>query len=163
MQDKSILDILAEKGVELQKEGSVIRAFCPFHNDTGRPNFTVYPQTNSWFCFACNMGGDVIKFLSKFDRISYAEAKDKLVGTTVNMDSLQESLDGLKIPEEELRLNNELNVFISKVIRRHLKAHPNQLDKIMTILKTFDLQLLPPVNSAKMDTIISSIKTQLGD
>jgi len=163
MNDITILDILEQKGVELQREGSVIRAFCPFHNDTGRPNFTVYPQTDSWFCFACNIGGDAISFLSKFENISYAAAKTKLVGVTVNFDTLNETLDGLKVPDDEPVLNNEINVLVSKLIRRYAKDNPTKLDKVLQILKDFDSKLLIPINSAKLAPIIKTIQSQLGE
>ena len=41
---------------------------CPFHNDTGRPNLHVWLETDTWKCFSCGDGGDVIDFvgLSEF-------------------------------------------------------------------------------------------------
>ncbi|BCX15650.1 MAG: hypothetical protein KatS3mg097_542 [Candidatus Parcubacteria bacterium] len=35
---------------------------CPFHNDN-HPSFTIYPKTNSWYCFGCGKGGNVISFI----------------------------------------------------------------------------------------------------
>ncbi len=163
MTEKTLLDILSEKGVELQKEGSVTRAFCPFHNDTGRPNFTVYPQTDSWFCFACNVGGDAAAFLAKFDKISYSEAKSKVDGVSINLDTLRESLDGLLVPNEPPKMNNELNVLISKVVRRHLQKYPDRLQAVKAVLKEFDLKLLLPINATKMTAILQEIRTKLGD
>jgi len=163
MSEKSLLDILSEKGVELQKEGSVTRAFCPFHNDTGRPNFTVYPQTDSWFCFACNFGGDAASFLSRFDKISYSEAKAKIEGALVNLDALQESLDGLFVPPESPKLNTELNVLVSKLVRRYLQKNPTKIVEMKTLLKDFDLKLLLPVDSTKMSSILKDIVQKLGE
>lgn len=34
---------------------------CPLPDHEDRtPSFTVYPETNSWYCFGCCRGGDVI-------------------------------------------------------------------------------------------------------
>jgi DNA primase len=158
MGDKSLLDILAEKGIELQKEGSVTRAFCPFHNDTGRPNFTVYPTTDSWFCFACNMGGDAIAFLAKFENKTYKQVKEEIKGIGIDLTSLQESIDGLLVPDEEPKLNNELNILISKMIRQYLKDHPDKLASLLPIMKNFDQKLLLPINTQKMSEIIAELR-----
>ena len=47
---------------ELKQISGVLRGACPFHHDTGTPNFTIYPKTNTWYCFRCGVGGDSIKF-----------------------------------------------------------------------------------------------------
>jgi hypothetical protein len=39
---------------------------CPLPDHEDRsPSFTVYPETNSWFCYGCLRGGDVIE-LARF-------------------------------------------------------------------------------------------------
>ena len=50
---------------KLQKCGKTMRGLCPFHGDTNKPNFHIYPETNSWYCFACGQGGDNISFYMK--------------------------------------------------------------------------------------------------
>ncbi|MGA9531513.1 MAG: CHC2 zinc finger domain-containing protein [Anaerolineales bacterium] len=37
-------------------------ARCPFHNDRGRPNMSVSPNSGLWRCFRCGRGGDVYDF-----------------------------------------------------------------------------------------------------
>lgn len=53
------------------------RCPCPLHNGNNS-NFTVYPHTNSFYCFTCGVGGDVINFVSEYFNISYSEAICKL-------------------------------------------------------------------------------------
>lgn len=53
------------------------RCACPLHGGENH-NFTVYPKTNSFYCFACGAGGDVIKFVSLYLNISYGDAIKKL-------------------------------------------------------------------------------------
>ena len=36
---------------------------CPFHGDTGRPNMSVWVESQTFYCFNCNRGGDVYDFL----------------------------------------------------------------------------------------------------
>ncbi len=48
---------------------------CPLPDHADRsPSFTVYPQTNSWFCFGCLRGGDVVELARHAWVYSKAEA-----------------------------------------------------------------------------------------
>ena len=50
----------------LRKVGNRWVGQCPLPDHEDRsPSFTVYPETNSWFCFGCLRGGDVIE-LARF-------------------------------------------------------------------------------------------------
>lgn len=52
---------------------------CPFNNhkdDIG--SFTVYKDTNSFYCFGCGIGGNAINFLMHFFGVSYREVKEML-------------------------------------------------------------------------------------
>ena len=54
----SILDVAKKYGIEVKRNKSP----CPFHADKD-PSLVFYPKTNSWFCFGCRKGGDVINFI----------------------------------------------------------------------------------------------------
>lgn len=50
----------------LRKVGSRWVGRCPLSDHEDRsPSFTVYPETNAWFCYGCLRGGDVIE-LARF-------------------------------------------------------------------------------------------------
>jgi DNA primase catalytic core len=66
-------------GIELKRIGSNYRGFCPFHEDT-LPSLTVNPRHNLWNCFGCDKGGDNIRFVQLFDKISFNEAVERLKG-----------------------------------------------------------------------------------
>ncbi len=53
---------------------------CPFHGDGGRPNLYVYTSTQSWFCYRCNIGGDVISFVEHIERLGFRDAVALLTG-----------------------------------------------------------------------------------
>ena len=36
---------------------------CPFHNEK-TPSLRIYTDTNTFYCFGCGMGGDVISFVA---------------------------------------------------------------------------------------------------
>lgn len=46
---------------------------CPFHNEK-TASFTVSPDKGLFYCFGCGAGGNVFKFLSLIENISYFEA-----------------------------------------------------------------------------------------
>jgi hypothetical protein len=47
---------------QMRRVGEKWAARCPLpdHEDK-TPSFTVYPETNSWYCFGCLRGGDVVE------------------------------------------------------------------------------------------------------
>jgi len=56
-----LADTLCGPG-QLRKVGETYTARCPLPDHEDRiPSFVVYPETNSWFCFACVRGGDVVE------------------------------------------------------------------------------------------------------
>ena len=56
--------------VQLKKKGRYLVGLCPFHSEKSG-SFFIYPQTQSFYCFGCGAGGDVITFIR---RIEYMEA-----------------------------------------------------------------------------------------
>jgi hypothetical protein len=65
--------------VQLRKSGSRFVGLCPFHDDRS-PSFFVYPDTQTWYCFGCNQGGDVISFAMKINNLDFSEAIKILAG-----------------------------------------------------------------------------------
>lgn len=51
---------------------------CPFHSGDRDASLKIYPATDSWYCFGCGEGGDVIDFVAKMERCSFKEALKKL-------------------------------------------------------------------------------------
>jgi len=72
-QANPIEEIVASAGVELQPNGHRLTGSCPFHRD-GRPSLVVYPHNESYFCFGCGAGGDVIDFVARLHSVGFKEA-----------------------------------------------------------------------------------------
>lgn len=85
--ETNIVEVIGEY-VKLKKSGSSYFAVCPFHNDGDASMSVVNSQDLKIFnCFGCHTAGNVIKFVSKFERISYEDAGIKLakrIGITIN-------------------------------------------------------------------------------
>ena len=71
--------------VKLKRQGRNLAGLCPFHSEK-TPSMVVYPDTQSFFCFGCGAGGDVISFIMRIENLDYVEAVKFLaqrVGMTV--------------------------------------------------------------------------------
>lgn len=64
----------------LRKVGGRLVGRCVFHQDK-LPSFTIYPQQNSFYCYSCNQGGDIIKFVELKEQCSFREAIKYLLST----------------------------------------------------------------------------------
>ena len=76
--------------VNLRRRGKNLVGLCPFHNEK-TPSFTVYPENDSFYCFGCGVGGDVITFVRRIENLDYLEAVKMLADRA-----------GMALPEEVL-------------------------------------------------------------
>ena len=67
-----IEDIVSSYAV-LKREGRNRKCLCPFHSEK-TPSMVVYQDTQSFYCFGCGAGGDVITFIMKIENLEYVEA-----------------------------------------------------------------------------------------
>ncbi|KAB7889760.1 DNA primase [Poseidonibacter ostreae] len=75
-----IVDIISSF-IELKKSGANFKACCPFHGED-TPSFTVSPTKQIYHCFGCSNGGDAIKFVMEYEKLSYPEAIEKIAALT---------------------------------------------------------------------------------
>lgn len=73
LRDKTDIEDLIGSYVELKRRGRLSKGLCPFHSEK-TPSFTVYPDTQSYYCFGCGKGGDVITFIREIENLDYVEA-----------------------------------------------------------------------------------------
>ena len=63
--------------VTLRRAGSNYTGLCPFHSER-TPSFTVFPDTQSFFCFGCEAGGDAFTLVMRSENLEYPEAVEFL-------------------------------------------------------------------------------------
>lgn len=77
--------------VNLRRRGRNMVGLCPFHGEK-TPSFTVYPETDSFYCFGCGVGGDVIGFIRRAENLDYIDAV-KLLAQRAGMEMPEDSYD----------------------------------------------------------------------
>ncbi len=70
---RSSIEDLVSSYISLRARGKTRVGLCPFHGEK-TPSFTVYPENNSFYCFGCGAGGDIITFVRKIEHLDYMDA-----------------------------------------------------------------------------------------
>lgn len=102
--------------VTLKRRGATLVGLCPFHNEK-TPSFTVYPATQSFYCFGCGAGGDAITFLKKIENLDYLDAVKTLAqraGLQMPQEGFDDSLS--KWRRRILEMNREAARFYHSVL-----------------------------------------------
>ena len=100
--------------VTLTQRGSRFVGLCPFHNEK-TPSFTVFPQTNSYYCFGCSAGGGAITFIRQIENLDFFEAV-KLLADRAGLIMPTSDFDDsyAKFKKRILEINRETAKFFHK-------------------------------------------------
>lgn len=71
------IETLISSYVTLKRTGTNQKGLCPFHSER-TPSFTVYPQTQSYYCFGCGAGGNAIDFIMRIENLDFRAAVEQL-------------------------------------------------------------------------------------
>jgi len=96
--------------VTLKRAGSNLKGLCPFHSEK-TPSFTVYPGTQSFYCFGCGAGGDVINFVMRTENLDYVAAVETLAKRA-----------GIALPDFDSNNGRPDTVSRSRVLQMNLEA-----------------------------------------
>ncbi len=84
---KNDIESVASSYVAFKRRGRNLVGLCPFHGEK-TASFNLYPETNSFYCFGCGAGGDVITFIKRIENLDYIDAIKLLADRS-----------GMKMPE----------------------------------------------------------------
>lgn len=149
----SLVDEMEKHGLSLMRAGqSRLKCVCPFHTDSD-PSLTVYLEGDdgfeSWCCFGCRVGGDVINFVMKAQNISKSQAikyfaENYPLRLAGNID-FKTSMDLTVGVKENYQILKNRSITLSHNIRLLLREseHP---EKILLMLKPYLKEIDGAVN-----------------
>ena len=105
-----VVDIISQY-IELKKSGANFKACCPFHGET-TPSFVVSPAKQIYHCFGCGVGGDSIKFVMEYEKLTYRETIEKLASMNNFTLEYEENSSEKK---QDTRVIEEVNKFYQKL------------------------------------------------
>ena len=97
-----IVDVISQY-VVLKRSGRNFFGLCPFHKEKS-PSFSVSPDKQIFHCFGCGVGGDVLRFTSKIENLSFRETVEMLAEKS-----------GIELPTLDGQQDNKLMQLKSKV------------------------------------------------
>ena len=72
LENVDIVDVV-RRYVDLEPKGKNLFGVCPFHDDHS-PSMSVSKEKGIFYCFTCHEGGNAIKFIEKYKKLSSIEA-----------------------------------------------------------------------------------------
>lgn len=130
------VDYISKYVTNIKQVGTSYKACCPFHNEK-TPSFTIYPKGfmtqlgpqdhDSFYCFGCNAGGDIIKFYELLNHVSREEAIIRLENEfginpdNINISLLQNELKRIYNRSINLLSFSDINLLISIICRKHVE------------------------------------------
>lgn len=116
LKTKTDIQSVIGKYVNLKHQGRTSKGLCPFHSEKS-PSFTVYNDTQSYYCYGCQASGDAISFIQHIENVDYIEAVRTLaahVGLVVPESSFDDR--NYKIRMTVLEINRKSAKYFHKVL-----------------------------------------------
>ena len=104
-----VVDVISQY-IELKKSGANFKACCPFHGET-TPSFVVSPAKQIYHCFGCGVGGDSIKFVMEYEKLTYPETIEKLA----SMNNFNLEYEENTEKKQDTKIIEEVNKFYQKL------------------------------------------------
>ena len=141
--------------VPLKKSGGTYKGLCPSHKEK-TPSFHVNPDKGFFHCFGCATGGDVVKFVELYDKLSFPEAVRALAqrfGMTVPESDDPERDRQLTIEREALVKLHEIakDYYCNQLESKsgsQAREYLDQRELSASTIKELDLGLAPPQRDA---------------
>jgi len=73
LRERADIVAVVQDYVPLKKSGATWKGLCPFHGEK-TPSFHVNPDKGFFYCFGCQTGGDVFKFVELQEKVGFQDA-----------------------------------------------------------------------------------------
>ena len=118
---KNQIDIvnIIEQYIPVKKMGSSYKCVCPFHDDKN-PSMSINQNKQMYHCFACKAGGDAVKFVMDYEKLTYPEAIEKIA--QISNFSLEYINDKVPTQKENKHILEKANAFYRSEFFKHEAA-----------------------------------------
>jgi DNA primase len=104
--------------VTLKPAGSRLKGLCPFHQEK-TPSFTVDPDRKLFFCFGCQAGGDLFKFVMMYENVDFSEAVKSLARRfNIPIPASGPRADGPSPRDRVLAMNEVADAFFRELLEQ---------------------------------------------
>ena len=95
------VDLLAyvSQYVTLKKRGREYLGLCPFHAEK-TPSFSLNAEKQLWHCYGCNAGGDLIKFVQRYENVDFQTAL-RMLAQRAGVELRESKVEGRRRSERE--------------------------------------------------------------
>ncbi len=160
IKNRNDIETTISQYVNLKRRGKNLVGLCPFHSEK-TPSFTVYPESASFYCFGCGVGGDVFTFTGLLENLDYIESVKLLAersGVPLPQDGYDDSMQRLK------NTIYDINRETAKFFHQHLMSPDGKwaLDYLLgrglslSTIKRFGLGAAPD----SWDALINHLKSK---
>ncbi len=129
--------------VQLVKAGRNFKALCPFHNEK-TPSFMISPDKGIAYCFGCQKGGDIFKFVQLVENVSFPESVQMLAEKAgVQLPAFSKEKQAAK--KQALEINEAATLFYEEQLAKNEKQKNYLLQRGLTeqTIKDFRLGYAP--------------------
>ena len=147
-----------------KRSGSNVFGLCPFHNEK-TPSFSVNTDKQIYYCFGCQLGGNVINFVKEIDNVSYRDAVEILaarVGMIVPSSNIDNELAEKR--KRMLELNRSAARFFHELLSSKLAGSARDYLSKRGISKAmvtrFGIGVAPESWNLLVDSMITKNYTQ---
>nr|WP_089188750.1 DNA primase [Campylobacter sputorum] len=95
-----IADIIGHY-IPLKRVGHNCTCLCPFHDDKN-PSMSISSDKGLFHCFSCGAGGDAIKFVMDYEKLSYPEAVEKIASISNFALNYIKTQNDIKKPDKKI-------------------------------------------------------------
>ncbi|MCY4161673.1 MAG: DNA primase [Flavobacteriaceae bacterium] len=166
-QAANVVDVIQDF-VQLKRIGANYKTLSPFTNEK-TPSFVVSPQKNIWKCFSTNKGGDAIKFLQEYERLSWPDAI-KYVAKKYNITIQYEksSQEEKEKADKREQLFHALDFYKSLFVKNLWNPHMNAIPMNYLRSRGFDDQTIKAfglgyARQSRQDQYNQAIKSGIKD
>jgi DNA primase len=139
-----ILDVAKNYGLNPIKESDDrYKMMCPFH-DEKTASLKIYNKSNTFKCFGCQKGTNVIDFIRSYENVSFMEVINRFKDC-VNLNSKQNILNQMNDrfnKKDLIDLSGYANLIKYRLgieLRKKLRQDKNKKDNILKIHKEIDM------------------------